>query len=129
MQNAATVTKIETKKPRTRKASKPRSRSAKKTRTLTKMENALTVALGTGVPALSLAMSGVAGAMSIAGQGVLSMAAAFLVVCVLAVSLTHVADAIQEVTGSKRWLAWSLAVAVDASLIVCEVSLVTTDVA
>jgi hypothetical protein len=41
---------------------------------------------------------------------------------VLAVSLSHLASAIQDITRSEPWQAWCLAVAVDLAVVLCELS-------
>jgi hypothetical protein len=41
---------------------------------------------------------------------------------VLAVSLSHLAWAIKDITRSAKWQAWCLGVAVDVSLVVCELA-------
>ena len=57
-------------------------------------------------------------------QGLYALGAAALLLCcaVLAVSLSHLAGAIRDITRSATWQAWSLAVAVDLSMVVCELS-------
>ncbi len=85
----------------------------------------LTVALGVFIPVMSLATSKVAG--TLAGQQHFALAAfgAAIGVAVLAVSLSHLAWAIRDVTGSGPRAAWALAVALDCSLVLCELVHVT----
>lgn len=128
--NNATVTPIK-KTSAPKKTSTGRKRATGKRarqKQLNRLENVLTLVLGCGIPALSLALSRIAGAQFAAGHVNLAAVSAGLVLCVLAVSLSHVAEAIREVTGAERWLSWALAVAIDASLVSCEVTSVTTEV-
>jgi hypothetical protein len=80
----------------------------------------MTIALGVGIPLLSLTMSFLAGKM--AGGGLYKLAAFASVIggVVLVVSLTHLATAIAEITGSTLWASWFLAIAVDLSLVLAE---------
>jgi len=74
---------------------------------------ALTIALGVFIPVMSLATSKIAG--TLAGHGFFALAAfgAAIGVAVLAVSLSHLAWAIRDVTGSGPRASWALAVALD----------------
>ena len=85
----------------------------------------LTVALGVFIPVMSLATSKIAG--TLAGHGCYALAAfeALIGVAVLAVSLSHLAWAIRDVTGSGCKASWALAVALDCSLVLCELVHVT----
>lgn len=85
----------------------------------------LTIALGVFIPVMSVATSKIAG--TLAGHGYYALAAfgAGIGVAVLAVSLSHLAWAIRDVTGSGQRASWALAVAVDCSLVLCELVHVT----
>lgn len=86
--------------------------------------------MGAGIPALTLGMSYLTGSLlTQQGLTVLTYAAGALVLCVLTVSLTHVAEAISTITGAPSWMAWALAIAVDASLVCSEVTQVTAGIA
>src|SRR4051794_19996905 len=80
----------------------------------------MTVALGVGIPCLSLAMSKLAGTLAAGGLLALAAFALGLMVAVLAVSLPHLAWSVANVTRSGRRASWSLAVALDLSLVLCE---------
>lgn len=82
----------------------------------------VTVAMGCGIPALSLSLSSIGGALYDAGMPVLGTAAIGLTCGVLAVSLSHLASAIRCITRSAVWQAWALAVVIDCSLVVCELT-------
>lgn len=122
MSNASVTPITTTSKPKRRA---PQGGKRKRAKQLGRMESALTLVLGCGIPLLSLALSRIAGALYAQHHLVLAYTLAVLVLCVLAVSLSHVAEAIREITGSERWLSWSLAIAIDASLVTCEVVNVT----
>jgi hypothetical protein len=83
---------------------------------------ALTVGMGCGIPCLSLALSSFGGRLVISGQVALGGAALVLCCCVLAVSLSHLAWAVRDITGSARWQSWCLAGAIDLSLVLGELS-------
>lgn len=87
----------------------------------------ITVGMGVGIPGLTLALTTVAGGLAMAGHGVL--AASMVGVCgtVLAVSLSHLAWAIQDITKSPVWASWALAIAVDLSVVLSEASHVFAD--
>ncbi len=80
----------------------------------------MTVSLGMGVPCLSLAMSKLAGTLASNGYVALALMGLVLMLAVLAVSLPHLAGAIGDITGAGRGTSWSLAVALDCSLVFCE---------
>jgi hypothetical protein len=63
----------------------------------------LTVGLGCGIPGLSLSLSSIGGRLLEEGHTALGTAALTLCCSVLAVSLSHLAWAIQDITGSARW--------------------------
>jgi hypothetical protein len=80
----------------------------------------MTVALGVGIPLLSLAMSKLAGTLAAHGYSALAAFALALMLAVLGVSLSHLAWAVGNITRSSRCPSWSLAVALDLSLVLCE---------
>lgn len=91
---------------------------------------ALTVLLGIGIPCLSLALSHLGGSMLSAPTWTtkaLGGAALGLCCTVLAVSLRHLRDAIGDITHSGPELSWLLAVAIDLSLVTCELIETATD--
>lgn len=81
---------------------------------------AITVAMGAGIPLFSLGLSTVAGTLARSGYGVLSGSALLLTAAVLAVSLSHLAWAVRDITRSALWASWSLAVAFDLALVLGE---------
>jgi hypothetical protein len=100
------------------KAGKGKSRDAK----LSGPRRWLTVALGCGIPGLSLALSSVGGRLMTQGHVGLGVGAMALCCTVLAVSLSHLAWAVKGITRSARWQSWCLAVAIDLSLVLCELA-------
>jgi hypothetical protein len=80
----------------------------------------MTVALGVGIPLLSLAMSKLAGTLASHHYLALAGFALALMLAVLGVSLSHLAWAVGDITRSSRRASWSLAIALDLSLVLCE---------
>jgi hypothetical protein len=80
------------------------------------------VAAGCGIPLLSLGLSSIGGRLLVEGHRGLGGAALVLCCTVLAVSLSHLAWSVRDITGSSRWQAWCLAVAVDLSLVLGELA-------
>jgi hypothetical protein len=85
----------------------------------------LCVGMGCGIPLLSLSLSSIGGRLLCEGHGGLGAATLGLCCAVLAVSLSHLAWAIGDITRSARWQSWCLAVAVDLSLVLGELALVS----
>lgn len=85
-----------------------------------KVKTALTLAMGTGIPLLSLGLSNVAGTLLQSGHWALAAMAGLLTVSVLVVSLPHIAWSVRDITGTDRRASWALAVAVDMALVLCE---------
>lgn len=81
-----------------------------------------TIGAGCGIPALSLGLSSVGGSLCEAGMPMLGAATLTLCCGVLAVSLSHLAKAFRDITHSRPWQSWAMAVVVDCSLIVCELA-------
>ncbi|HZR55212.1 MAG TPA: hypothetical protein VFB06_37710 [Streptosporangiaceae bacterium] len=104
-------------KGRARAEGKPRRRPLM---TAGRFKAGLTLAMGCGIPLGSLALSTVAGTLARSGHYVLAGSAAGLTGCVLAVSLSHLAWAVRDITSSPRWASWALAVAFDLALILGE---------
>jgi hypothetical protein len=97
---------------------KPRPAPAK--RQTSRLKVGMTVALGVGIPLLSLAMSKLAGTLAANAHYGLAGFALGLMVAVLAVSLSHLAWAVGDVTRSGPWASWAMAVSLDLSLVLCE---------
>jgi hypothetical protein len=104
----------------TRKA--PRASKPPRKSTTNRMRQPLTVALGCGIPALSLTLSHIGVELIQTARPCLGGSALVLCGAVLAVSLDHLRSAIQDITHSRLWQAWCLAVAVDCALVVCELT-------
>ncbi len=80
----------------------------------------MTLALGLGVPLLSLALSKIGGSLLQSHHFALAALALGLMGAVLAVSLPHLAFSIADLTGSDQRASWCLAVALDLSLVLTE---------
>jgi hypothetical protein len=80
----------------------------------------MTTALGIGIPLLSLAMSRLSGTLASNGHWALATFALGLMLAVLGVSLSHLAWAVADITRSSPRASWSLAIALDLSLVLCE---------
>lgn len=80
----------------------------------------MTLALGAGIPLLSLALSKLGGSLLMAHHYALGAFAFALMASVLAVSLPHLASSIGSLTGSEPRPAWCLALALDLSLVLTE---------
>jgi hypothetical protein len=76
--------------------------------------------MGCGIPLLSLGLSSSGGRLLEQGHIGLGVSALVLCCSVLAVSLSHLAWAIRDITRSQVWQAWCLAVAVDVAVVLCE---------
>jgi len=87
---------------------------------LARFRTGMTVALGVGIPLLSLALSKIGGTLALEGQPLLSAFAALLMLSVLTVSLSHLAWAIGNITGADKRASWALAVSLDLTLVLCE---------
>lgn len=85
-----------------------------------KLALAITVGMGIAIPALTLGLSTVAGRLAILSSFPLAAASFAIGATVLAVSLSHLAWAIADITRSPRWASWALAVAVDLSVVLAE---------
>jgi hypothetical protein len=101
---------------------KRKAKSVVSARSVSMARKYITIGLGCGIPGLSLALSSVGGNLVNQGHGWLG--AAFLGLCssVLAVSLSHLAWAVRDITGSSRWQSWCLAGAIDLSLVMGELA-------
>jgi hypothetical protein len=102
------------------KNSGKKATAAKESELLVRFRLTMTVVLGVGIPLLSLAMSKIAGTLALNGHTFLALFAGSLMLAVLAVSLSHLAWAIEDITKSTVRASWSLAVALDLSLVLCE---------
>jgi hypothetical protein len=76
--------------------------------------------MGCGIPLLSLGLSSSGGRLLEQSHIGLGVSALVLCCSVLAVSLSHLAWAIRDITRSYLWQAWCLAVAVDVAVVLCE---------
>lgn len=111
------VAPVKNRRVRATKKQAPRIKAVSK---LDRLKLGMTIALGVGIPLLSLAMSKLAGTLAVAEKYALAVFALYLMLAVLGVSLSHLAGSIENITRS-HWLAsWSLAVALDLSLVMCE---------
>jgi len=99
-----------------------RKRNAVKAATMSKARKALTITMGCGIPAVSLYTSHRAGELLTMGAYVGGIM--FLAVCltVLALSLSHLATAIGDITRSNARDSWLLAIALDAGIVVVELT-------
>jgi cation transport ATPase len=108
------------------KVAKKKSGRARKGRTIastqSNLERTVTVLMGAAIPLLSLSLSSLGGSLLAGGQWSLGLVALALCVCVLGVSLDHVAFAVRSITKSPAWASWLLATACDASLVLGELS-------
>ena len=93
--------------------------------TVSRARRWITVGLGAGIPCLSLALSSIGGRLVSEGHRALGVGALGLCCAVLAVSLSHLAWAVRDITGSSRWQSWCLAGAVDVSLVLGELAMVS----
>lgn len=99
-----------------------RNRRTVKAATVSRARKAITIVMGCGIPAVSLYTSHRAGELLTVGAYVGGLM--FLSVCltVLALSLSHLATAIGDITRSNVRDSWLLAVALDAGIVVCELT-------
>jgi hypothetical protein len=79
----------------------------------------VTIAMGVAIPLLSLSLSKMGGTL-LNSNFTLATLAFGLMTAVLAVSLPHLAWSIADITKSDRRSSWCLAVALDLSLVLCE---------
>lgn len=107
-----------TRKPRVRKTPLPQSPAQPPSR----YKLGVTIAMGCGIPLLSLSLSSIGGALIESEQRLLGITALVLTCGVLAVSLSHLASAIRDITRSSLWQSWALAIVIDCSLVVCELT-------
>ncbi len=100
-------------------------RSARKVvsaRTIGRARYGITILMGCGIPLVSLYTSHRAGEL-LQGASV-TFGCMFLAICctVLALSLSHLADAIADITRSSKRNSWLLAVALDCGIVACELT-------
>lgn len=103
-----------------RKASKRKPKLAS-TNNLNRTRTIITLAAGCSIPLLSLSLSYMGGQL-IESSSAIAFTLLTLCCVVLAVSLSHLAWAIGDITRSPMWASWCLAIAVDATLVACELS-------
>ena len=87
---------------------------------VTRSRRPLTIGLGCGIPLLSLTLSHQGGELLAADHYALGCGSLALCAVVLALSLSHLASAIEDITHSSRWQAWALAIATDSALVTAE---------
>lgn len=87
---------------------------------LKKLRSSITIGMGCAIPLLSLSLSHCAGNLARAGHSTLAAFAAFIMTAVLAVSLSHLAWAVGDITKSGPRSSWLLAIAFDLSLVAGE---------
>jgi hypothetical protein len=80
----------------------------------------ITIGVGCGIPAMSLTLSRIGGGLLVGGHTGLGSCAMLLCCTVLAVSLSHLAWALRDITKSRPWQAWCMAIACDVAIVVCE---------
>jgi hypothetical protein len=85
-----------------------------------RFKQAMTVGLGCGIPLLSLTLSKISGTLATAHMIALPLFGFALMIAVLAVSLPHLAWAISDITRSGSRASWSLAIALDLFIVLCE---------
>lgn len=103
---------------------------AQRRKVLNKLQSVLTLVLGVGIPGLTLGLSNLLGKLHAdSAESMLTYGAAVVLASVLLVSISHVAHGIQEITRAPTLHAWCMAIAIDASLVVCEATNVMTDMA
>lgn len=114
--------KTATVKTATAKGSKgSKGRTVKLTgRNASRVKTGATITMGILLPLVSLALSNTGGARLLDGHYALAALSFVLMGTALAVSLSHLAWAIQDITRSATWASWALAVAFDAALVLCE---------
>jgi hypothetical protein len=93
-------------------------------RSVSRARRWITVGMGCGIPCLSLALSSIGGRLCMGDRLLLGGSALGLCCAVLAVSLSHLAWAVRDITGSARWQSWCLAGAIDLSLVLGELAAV-----
>ena len=104
------------------KAKRVKAPKAKPAVSMTALRRTLTVGMGCGIPGLSLALSTMGGRLMCESKWGLGAGALVLCGTVLAVSLSHLAWAIRDITKSALWQSWCLAVAIDLAVVLCELS-------
>ncbi len=123
--NGATVETVNRIKGKVSRKVKPATQASKRPMvSVSQYRKPITIILGCGIPGASLFLSARAGVMLEAGSVVLGSASLLLCGVILAVSLSHLSGAIEDITGSSKWQSWAMALSVDASLILCELATV-----
>jgi hypothetical protein len=106
------------------KAKRQRSKAGRKGKAMVagmpRLALGLTTSWGIGIPALTLALTTVGGKLAMSGHRLLAGGLVGVCATVLAVSLSHLAWSVQDITRSARWQAWMLAIAVDLSIVLSE---------
>jgi hypothetical protein len=81
---------------------------------MSRARTGITLAMGSGIPLLSLSLSHMSGGMLAGESYAMGLGMMGLCCVVLTVSLSHLAWAIGNITRSPRWASWMLAIAIDA---------------
>lgn len=82
--------------------------------------DAMTVTFGMFIPIVSYTLSKAAGKAYMHDYTWVSYGLLVLIVATLAVSLTHVAEAVEHITGSTKFISFATAIALDATLVAME---------
>jgi hypothetical protein len=106
---------------------KPAARPVASAVTAARIKFWATITMGVLLPLLSLGLSSVGGNLVRHGHGALAAFALVLMTCVLVVSLSHLAWAIEDITRSPWWACWLLAVAFDLCLVLGELCHVSAE--
>jgi hypothetical protein len=114
-----------TSKPK--KTKKPAARPVASAATASRIKFWATVVMGILLPLLSVGLSSVGGNLARHNHLFLSGFAFALMLCVLVVSLGHLAWAIGDITRSPRYACWLLAVAFDLCLVLSELCHVSAE--
>lgn len=117
-----TLDTTKTRKPRVKKTAETTPTTPKsRVPSVATQRKWITLAMGCGIPVLSFLLSSAGGHLVADGRTWVYYALGFMAFglcsCALAVSLTHLADAIGDITRSSRRASWLLAVAFDSALI------------
>lgn len=107
------------------KAKAKRPTKSQVVESLSGIRKGISVALGVAIPGMSLTLSHIAGTLAPQTPWLAGLVGA-CGISVLIVSLSHLAEAIEDSTGSAKWQAWALAITIDVAVIACELTHVFT---
>jgi len=120
------LAEVEAQAPVAKKARKAPAKPRRKKKTkaevaaeLYAFKQRLAVSLGVAIPVFSMCLCHIGGSLV---SEVLWVAAFFgiVAVSVLVLSLSHLAEAVEDTTGARPWQAWLMAVALDCTIVACE---------